>query len=86
MLSKGGPVHSIEPQIYQGALLAKMDGIDLMVIGDASDYVFGGMDKLLSRDWFFDDFVKRYIYIDPFEALQSDYEALMGSDPMMFII
>lgn len=69
MISKGGPVHSIEPQIYQGALQAKADGIDLMIIGDASDYIFGGMDKLLSKDWTFDDFVKRYIYVDPFDVL-----------------
>ena len=69
MVSKGGPVHSIEPQICQAAKQAKSDGIDLMIIGDASDYVFGGMDKLLSKDWDFDSFMKRYIYIDPFEVL-----------------
>lgn len=70
MISKGGPVHSIEPQICQGAIQAKADGVDLMIIGDASDYIFGGMDKLLSKDWSFDAFVKRYIYVDPFEVLK----------------
>lgn len=70
MISKGGPVHSIEPQICQGAKQAKADGVDLMIIGDASDYIFGGMDKLLSQDWTFDAFMKRYIYIDPFEVLK----------------
>jgi len=70
MVSKGGPVHSIEPQICQGAKQAKSDGVDLMIIGDASDYVFGGMDKLLSKDWSFDAFMKRYIYVDPFEVLK----------------
>lgn len=70
MISKGGPVHSIEPQIYQGAKQDKADGVDLMIIGDASDYIFGGMDKLLSKDWEFDSFVKRYIYVDPFEVLK----------------
>ncbi len=69
MQEKGGPVHSIEPQICQGAKQAKADGIDLMIIGDGSDYVFGGMDKLLSQDWTFDSFMKRYIYVDPFEVL-----------------
>ena len=69
MLSKGGPVHSIEPQIYQGAMQAKNDGVDLMVIGDGSDYVFGGMDQLLSRDWLFEDFYHRYIYVEPEEIL-----------------
>lgn len=71
MLSKGGPVHSIEPQIYQGAKQAKADGVDLMIIGDASDYIFGGMDRLLSKDWAFDAFIRRYIYVDPFEVLKN---------------
>ena len=65
MKAKCSPVHSIEPQIYKAATIAKADGIDLMVIGDGADYVFGGMDKLLSKDWKFDDFVKRYISLDP---------------------
>ena len=48
---------------------AKADGVDLMIIGDASDYVFGGMDQLLSKDWKFDEFMKRCIYVEPEEAL-----------------
>lgn len=67
---KQAPVHSIEPQIAQAALQAKADGITMMVIGNGSDYVFGGMDQLLSKDWTFDDFVKRYIYLDPQEILK----------------
>lgn len=70
MISKGGPVHSIEPQIYQGAKQAMKDGVDLMVIGDGSDYVFGGMDQLLSKDWPFEDFYHRYIYVEPEEILK----------------
>lgn len=69
MKKKGGPVHSIEPQICQGAKQAKADGVDLMIIGDGSDYVFGGMDKLLSKDWTFEEFMKRYIYVEPFLVL-----------------
>lgn len=49
MLSKGGPVHSIELQICQGTKQTKNDGVDLMIISDASDYIFGSMDKLLSK-------------------------------------
>ena len=70
MKSKGGPVHSIEPQIYQGAKQAGEDGVNLMIIGDGSDYVFGGMDLLLSKDWKFDEFVQRYIYVNPFDVLK----------------
>ena len=71
MKSKGAPVHSIEPQVYLAAAQAKKDGVDMMVIGDAADYVFAGMDGLLSRDWTYDEFKKRYIYIDPQDVLNS---------------
>lgn len=70
MMSKGGPVHSIEPQICQGAKQAMDDGVDLMIIGDGSDYVFGGMDQLLSKDWTFEEFYHRYIYVEPEEILK----------------
>ena len=69
MEHKGAPVHSIEPQLYAAALQAKADGITMMVIGDAADYVFGGMDGLLSQNWSYDQYIKRTIYIDPFEVL-----------------
>ena len=65
MREKCGPVHSIEPQIYKAAKQAQADGVQLMIIGDGADYVFGGMDKLLSKDWKFDEFVQRYISLDP---------------------
>ena len=65
MKSKCSPVHSIEPQIYKAAMAAKADGVELMIIGDGADYVFGGMNKLLGHDWTYDAFVKRYISLDP---------------------
>lgn len=70
MDTKQAPVHSIEPQIYAGAMQAKADGITKMIIGDASDYVFGGMDQLLSRDWKYEEFYQRFIYIDPERVLK----------------
>ena len=63
--TKGAPVHSIEPQILAAAKQAKEDGIEMMVIGDAADYVFGGMDGLHAKDWTFDEFVERYTYLKP---------------------
>lgn len=71
MESKGAPVHSIEPQLYKAALQAKEDGVEMLVIGDAADYVFYGMDGLLSKDWTFDAFYKRAIYIEPSEVLNN---------------
>lgn len=69
MKHKGAPLHSIEPQIYQAALQAKKDGIELMIIGDAADSVFGGLDQLLSRDWSYDAFKKRYSFLNPEKVL-----------------
>ena len=71
MRHKGAPIHSIETQIYTAAIQAKNDGIELMIIGDGSDYRFGGMDKLLSKDWTFNQFVERYTYIKPKDVLKN---------------
>lgn len=70
MLMKGAPVHSIEPQIMEGALQAQKDGVEQIVAADGSDLVFGGMDRMLSRDWDFDDWVKFYTFCDPFDVLK----------------
>ncbi|MBR1643793.1 MAG: asparagine synthase [Bacteroidales bacterium] len=69
MKSKCAPVHSIEPQIYKAATWAQNDGVDLMIVGESADLIFGGMDQLLSQDWLFDDFVKRYTFLDPKQVL-----------------
>ncbi len=65
MKRKGAPVHSIEPQIYAAAIQAKKDGVERLIFGDAADPIFGGMDQLISKDWAFNDFVKRYTFLDP---------------------
>lgn len=70
MASKGAPVHSIEPQLYIAAKQAQADGITRIIIGDGADYVFGGMDKLLSRDWNYTDWKNRFFYLDPALALK----------------
>ena len=92
MNSKCGPVHSIEPQIYKAALQAKSDGVELMIIGDGADYVFGGMDKLLSKDWKFEEFKKRYISLDPALVLKKPVDVFepfekyrIGEDGIDFI-
>ncbi|MBR5921649.1 MAG: hypothetical protein IKZ56_10865 [Bacteroidales bacterium] len=65
MRHKFAPVHSIEPQIYKAAEMAKNDGVQLMIVGESADLIFGGMDKLISPVWTFDAFVKRYMFLDP---------------------
>ena len=71
MERKGAPVHSIEPQILAGALQAKADGVEMMIVGESSDLLFGGMDQLLSQDWAFDAFVKRYTFTNPADVLRN---------------
>lgn len=67
---KGAPVHSIEPQLLQAALQAKKDGIEVIITGESSDGVFGGMSGLLSKDWTFEEFMTRYTFLDPKKVLK----------------
>lgn len=65
MAAKSAPVHSIEPQIYKAAIAAKNDGVQMMIVGESADLIFGGMDQLIGKDWKFDEFVKRYTFLNP---------------------
>lgn len=65
MRHKFAPVHSIEPQIFKAAEIAKNDGVQLMIVGESADLIFGGMDKLISPQWTFNAFVKRYTFLEP---------------------
>lgn len=65
MKEKCAPVHSIEPQIYKAALLAHKNGDELIIVGESSDLIFGGMDQLISQDWTLEDFKARYTFLDP---------------------
>lgn len=65
MASKWAPVHSIEPQIYKAAIQAKKDGVQMILVGESADLIFGGMDKLITPEWTFDAFVKRYTFLEP---------------------
>lgn len=69
MLTKGAPVHSIEPQIMEGAIQAQKDGVEMMVAADGSDLVFGGMDRMLSKDWDFNEWVDFYTFCKPEDVL-----------------
>ena len=65
MAAKWAPVHSIEAQIYKAAINAKKNGVQMMLVGESADLIFGGMDKLITPEWTFDGFVKRYTFLDP---------------------
>lgn len=65
MARKAAPVHSIEPQIYKAAIEAKKDGVQMILVGESADLIFGGMDKLITPAWSFDGFKKRYTFLEP---------------------
>lgn len=65
MAKKCAPVHSIEPQIYKAAINAKKDGVQMVLVGESADLIFGGMDKLITPKWDFDGFAKRYTFLEP---------------------
>ncbi|MBW8002728.1 MAG: asparagine synthase [Planctomycetes bacterium] len=65
MFNKNSPLHPVEVALYKAACKAKADGVQTLVIGNGADSTFGGMDKLLSKDWTFDEFVKRYTFVEP---------------------
>lgn len=71
MERKCAPVHSIEPQIYKAAIESKKNGDELIIIGESSDLIFGGMDQLLAKDWDINEFATRYTFLDPSLVLNS---------------
>lgn len=63
--NKKSPHHSIEPLIYKCLETAKKDGFTNILCGELADTVFGGLDGLLSKDWEYNEFIDRYIYLNP---------------------
>lgn len=65
MIHDGCPVMANEPQVYTVAKRIQDDGFKTSIFGDSADMVFGGYDRLLSRDWTFDEWTKRFTFLDP---------------------
>lgn len=70
MKHKGMPIHSIEVLIYKLALKAKQDGFEHLIFGETCDANFGGLSKLLSRDWAYGEFIDRYTYVKPYWVMK----------------
>ena len=64
------PFHSIDVQIYKAALQAKRDGFDTLIFGQGADLIYGGFDKLLSKDWTLGEFIERYSCVMPYKVLK----------------
>lgn len=67
----GVPFHSIEVQLLKAAKYAKSQGIERFIIGESADLIFGGMDKLIGKDWNFEEFYNRYNFVEPSKALKN---------------
>ncbi|MCI8295706.1 MAG: asparagine synthase [Lachnospiraceae bacterium] len=70
MLHDGSPTIPNEPQAYKMARQAKADGAVSVVYGDCADTEFGGMDRLLSKDWSYGEWVERFSFLDPKRVLK----------------
>jgi hypothetical protein len=76
MKNKKAPLHAVEVGLFKSTLRARKDGITNLILGNGADSTFGGLDKLLSRDWTFDEFVERYTFIDPKAAAKKPVSML----------
>lgn len=92
MLQDGCPVFANEPQVYSIVKQMKRDGIQLVIYGDYADVAFGGMDRLLSKDWTYDEWKKRYTFVEPDKVLKDAVsmddvyrEYRLGEDKIDFV-
>ena len=92
MLSDGSPIIPNEPQAYKLAKIAKENGATCIIYGDCADTEFGGMTKLLSKDWTYEGWIERYSFVDPKKVLKNpvDVSALyerykIGEDKIDFV-
>lgn len=71
MLRDGSPFIPNEPQAYVVARRAVQNGDNLIIYGDCADTEFGGMDKLLSKDWDYEGWVGRFTFLAPEKVLRN---------------
>ncbi len=81
MQSKKAPLHAVEVALHKAARLARAENLDHLLVGNGADSTFGGMDKLLSRDWDYEAFVQRYTFIDPASALKNPVDIHPAFEP-----
>ncbi|MEJ2688665.1 MAG: asparagine synthase C-terminal domain-containing protein [Deltaproteobacteria bacterium] len=94
MASKKAPLHPVEVALFKAAQKAHQDGLTSVFVGNGADSTFGGMDKLLSREWTFEEFVERYTFINPEKILEDPvdlrsvyrrYRTSTGVDVLSFL-
>jgi hypothetical protein len=93
MRQKRAPLHPVEVGLFVAATAAKRAGVGTLITGIGADSTFGGMDKLLARDWTYAEFVARYTFIEPSTALKAPrhidtfepYKRAQGIDYLQFL-
>ena len=71
MLRDGSPFIPNEPQAYVLAQRAVLNGERFIIYGECADTEVGGMDKLLSKDWDYEGWVRRFSFLDPEKVLKN---------------
>lgn len=67
---KGGAAACNRGSPLPSRAAARKDGIERLIVGNGADSTFGGLDKLLSRDWTYEKFIRRYSFVDPERVLR----------------
>lgn len=68
---KKSALHAIEVGLFKAAMMAKSLGINRLIVGNGADSTFGGMDKLLSKDYTLYEFIRRYSFVDLSDILDN---------------
>lgn len=71
---RNGPLHAIEVPLYVASQMIVSRGISKILVGNGADSNFGGLDKLLSRDYTVSEFVSRYCFADPNVLLKEPFD------------
>lgn len=80
-LHDGSPIVPNEPQAYLMAKRAKADGAEVIMYGNCADSEFGGMTKLLAKDWDYEGFVKRFTFLEPRKVLKNSVDMYEVYEP-----
>ncbi len=73
---KQAPLHPVEVGLFLAARAARDTGLTRLVVGNGADSNFGGLDKLLSRNWTVRSFAQRYCFVDPARVLVSPTDVM----------
>lgn len=66
------PIHPCEIPVYMCCKKAQELGVQVLFSGWGADTHFGGMDKLMSKEWSIDEFIQRFEYCSNLQ-LSNDY-------------